>query len=115
MFTDYTQLGGILGVASTDPVTMEYCKNAGWVKGKDIVGGLVGSFNNSNGVTIYSCVNISNVTSDRGNVGSIIGKRDNDYSVSTSNTFYNSSLYSGKAARVPSSLTVTDEHSFFAT
>ena len=65
-----TYVGGIVGNANqTDPVTIESCVNEGAVSGAVFLGGIVGDLTG----TVDKCVNKANVTGSLANVGGIAG------------------------------------------
>jgi len=69
--------GGIVGAISQG--TFINCINAGYIKGSNNVGGLIGIVANSNSTTeILNCINVGVVAGTGENIGCIIGDKANN-------------------------------------
>ena len=64
------KVGGLVGYTRDD---ITDCYSTGNVSGSGVVGGLVGSFVGGGSDTIMNCYSTGDVSSDRGNVGGLVG------------------------------------------
>lgn len=99
------QVGGIVGYVAAPDVTFTGCVNYGTVRGRELVGGIVGgSWQN---VTYVNCANHGAVTASAKNVGGIVGEK---FAVATLTGCTNDGVVTGGGAAATSDVGAADNY-----
>lgn len=99
------QVGGIVGYVAAPDVTFTGCVNYGTVRGRELVGGIVGgSWQN---VTYINCANHGAVTASARNVGGIVGEK---FAVATLTGCTNDGVVTGGGVAATSDVGAADNY-----